>query len=66
MIYSNTSPGAVATLENQRLGDDDYEEETKECPSCGRVDPECFYLSSLTGDCIGCSGCVSQLEWEDF
>lgn len=66
MLYRNDSAEALTALERQRLGNYgyDYEEETKVCPHCGYTDPEEFYM--LHGDCIGCSGCISRVEWEDY
>ena len=66
MIYRNDSPGAVMALEKQRLGGygNDYEEESKVCSHCGYTDPEEFYIAD--GECIGCSSCISRVEWEDY
>ena len=65
MIYRRT-PDMIAELERQRTGDygNDIEEEVKHCPCCGCRDPEEFYTAD--GECIGCSSCVSRVEWEDY
>lgn len=64
MIYSNTSPGAIATLENQRLGNDDYDSIVKECPSCGAVNPETFVRHNVSREIIGCDRCLKVIDWE--
>ena len=66
MIFGNNSRGAVMALERQRLGGDDdcQGDERKICPHCGYRNPEKFYTTD--GECIGCSGCISQVEWEDY
>lgn len=48
-------------------GEEDYrEEEEKYCPVCGSTDPEEFYISLQTEECMGCSDCVNALEWREF
>ena len=64
MIYSNTSPRAVATLEKQRLGSDDYDSTVKECPSCGAVNPETFVRHNASREIIGCDRCLKVIDWE--
>ena len=64
-MYRNTDSAALYAMESCRTGDygsdypwDDYESE--ECPVCGAVDPEQFYL--IDNECVGCCECVESVD----
>ena len=42
------------------------EREEKYCPICGSENPEAFYTSLETEECMGCSDCVNVLEWGEY
>ena len=64
MIYSNNTYGALMALERQRLGNDDYNEAVKECPSCGAVNPETFVRHNVSREIVGCDRCLKAIDWE--
>lgn len=63
MIYSNTSPHAVLAMEIDRTANygDYYDEDIRECPVCGALYPEKFYIND-DEDCIGCDICIHEVS----
>lgn len=64
-MYKNTDSAALYAMERCRTGNygSDYpwgDDESEECPVCGAVDPEQFYLTD--NECIGCSECVKSVD----
>lgn len=59
MIYKNQNPAALAAMEADRTYSygDCYDEDIRECPVCGALYPERFFLND-DEDCIGCDICV--------
>lgn len=68
MRYNNLDYRAAAAAERARLdGDEDgIGARYKYCPVCGSENPEEFYSSLQSDECIGCSECVDVLEWEEY
>ena len=61
MIYNNDDYKAYTA----RL-DSENENESKFCSVCGTENPEEFYVSIQTDECIGCSDCVNVIPWIDY
>lgn len=62
MIYKNNDINALYGMERDRLGGYDcYDEDIKECPVCGALYPEKFYIDD-DEECLGCNICVSEVE----
>ena len=61
MICKNTDFKAL-----QRLKYEDDENEEKYCPVCGTENPENFYVSIQTDECVGCSDCINQIYAIDY
>ena len=64
-MYKNTDSAALYAMESHRTGNygSDYpwgDDEYEECPVCGAVDPEQFYL--IDNECVGCSRCVKSVD----
>lgn len=59
MIYLNKDKRAELAMETDRTGNygDYYDEDINECPICGALYPEKFYIND-DEDCIGCDICV--------
>lgn len=64
MIYSNDDPMAILAMELDRTGhygEDDYcEDYENECPICGAVNPEHFYIND-DEECVGCYECLHRV-----
>ncbi len=61
MIYSNRNPAALAAMEADRnCCGDFYDEDIRECPVCGALYPEKFFLND-DEDCVGCDICVHEV-----
>ncbi|MDY3031282.1 MAG: hypothetical protein SOS24_05925 [Clostridia bacterium] len=65
MIYSNNNPKAILAMEKARMGSDYYggdiyDEDINECPVCGALYPNYFYLND-DEECIGCEMCVTRV-----
>lgn len=63
MIYKNNDVLGISLMENengQSLKDSKY------CDICGTENPELFYVSIQTDECIGCSDCVNVIPWIDY
>ena len=61
MIYNNDDFKAFSSRENEYS-----EEESKFCAVCGTENPEEFYVSIQTDECVGCSDCVNVVSWIDY
>lgn len=59
MIYNNDDYRALSAIDKERTEED----ENKYCSVCGAENPEEFYVSIMSDECIGCSDCVDILEW---
>ena len=65
MLYINSDPKAILAMEKARMGDDYYggdiyDEDINECPVCGALYPEYFYMND-DEECVGCAFCVSKV-----
>lgn len=62
MIYRNQNPASIAAMEADRTESfgDYYDEDIRECPICGALYPEKFFLND-DEDCIGCDFCVHSV-----
>lgn len=61
MIYKNNDLYGEAAM--QRASEPD---ETKYCAICGTENPEEFFVSIQTDECVGCSECVNKYTWIDY
>ncbi len=66
MVYSNRNPYAAIAMEKARTGnygnfDDCYDEDVRECPVCGALYPEKFFIND-DEDCIGCDICIHAVD----
>lgn len=62
MIYTNDDLRLMRVADRDRYAEDD----TKVCPVCGTENPEDFYVSLQTDECIGCSDCVNICGWKEY
>ncbi len=60
MIYKNDDLKALSGTS------DEFEDESKFCAVCGTENPEEFYVSIQTDECVGCSDCVNVVSWIDY
>lgn len=63
MRYRNDDPQAVIAMELERTGyygDCGYEENMDECPVCGAIAPEHFYMND-DEECVGCYECLHRV-----
>ena len=63
MIYTNDDYRALLAADQERTGED---EESKYCSVCGTENPEEFYVSIQTDECVGCSDCVNVNQWIEY
>ena len=62
MIYRNNKIDALLGMERDRLGDYDfYDNDIRECPVCGALYPENFYIDD-DEECVGCDICIHEVE----
>lgn len=69
MRYKNDDPQSIIAMEIDRTGcygeadccGSFYEErETEQCPVCGAIEPEHFYMND-DEECVGCYECVHRV-----
>lgn len=63
MIYNNNDFRGMTIMEYEKRN---RTEESKYCAVCGTENPEEFYVSIQTDECIGCSDCVNIIPWIDY
>lgn len=63
MVFNNDDYRAITAMENHRL---EAEDDFKICPVCGTENPEEFFTSIQTDECVGCSDCINKYEWIDY
>lgn len=61
MIYKNNDLYGEAAMHREAEPD-----ETKYCAICGTENPEEFFVSIQTDECVGCSECVNKYAWIDY
>ena len=60
MIFENNDIRAFTN------NNEDFSEESKFCAVCGTENPEEFYVSIQTDECVGCSDCVNVVSWAEY
>lgn len=66
MNYSCEDYRSVIACESARLREEDFSmPESKYCPICSSENPEVFYCDA-DDECIGCSECVTGVDWGSF
>lgn len=61
MIYKNDDLYGAAVMRKP-----EEPSEAKYCAVCGTEDPEEFFVSIQTDECVGCSECVNKYAWIDY
>lgn len=61
MICKNTDFKSL-----NRLKFEEEPENEKYCPLCGTENPETFYISIQTDECVGCSDCINEIMGIDY